>query len=95
MRSLPYINSPCIDHVLSPPGLGNVSPDRPRSAVPAARILPTIAVIMVETLTLILILIFNGAAATIQEKKANTISKQAPMNGLISQNLCFLLLDSD
>jgi hypothetical protein len=42
---------------------------------------------MAETLTLILILIFNEAVATIQDKKIITFSKQAPMNGLVPRDI--------
>ena len=69
-----------IMHVFSP-GFGNMPPDRPRSAVPAARLIKKIALIMRQTSTLILTLINNEAEDMIRTERAHTLSIRLPIHG--------------
>jgi len=81
-HSLPYINSNFQDNDVSSPGFGNTSPDRPRSAVPAAKHIKKIVFIMVDTSILIVKFTIIETEDMIRTERAHTLSIQLPTHGL-------------
>jgi hypothetical protein len=49
LHSLPYINDFFHDNDVTSPGIGNMSPDHPRSAVPTTRQIEKIVLTMIVT----------------------------------------------
>ena len=66
-----------IMHVISP-DIGNMSPDRPRSAIPATRQIEMIVLIIIEPSNFIIPLNVNETEDTIRTERAHALSIQLP-----------------